>query len=315
MMHHPAAHHRRLPSGAGGGKVHCLVQPVPPLGAQRRQRPEVLHRAVGQCTQRQKGRIGRSHPFLLQPPAQSQRRHAVGLVLVILPLVQLIKGRLRNAPGQSQPLSPAPLHPGAELQGLRQQGALLRREQQVGHEIFKHGPRPAGKAKPAVLAGHHPAQPLPVPHRHLSPGHRQKTGLPGLAGQQIIAAVGKGVLLRVPADIEQLPFRVIQRAKSHLFRQFCRSLCKLRLFQLLQAGLQRQQRAAQVPAVHGGDIPGEQGLRRLRVVPVVQVPLPFFQLFYRVKLMGDQLQRPLPAGELQITRRQTGQQGQSDVGG
>ena len=83
--------------------------------------------------------------------------------------------------------------------------------------------------------------------------------------------------------------------------------------QFHQAGLQGQQMAGQVAAVHRRDIHGLQRLERLRVVPVVEMPLEALQFPHAVQGGAAALDQ-LAHGEIaEIVGRQVGQQGQADI--
>ena len=198
------------PRQAGGGEVGRLIEAEPPLQPQGAQPAQVAHRAFGGHGEGEEGGVGRHHQLLVQPPLQTQGLNAVGLVLISHPRVKGEKSRFRDPPGGVGPGPPALLGIDAEGQRLVHQGVLLTGQQQIGHEIFKHGPGPGGHAAVIVVPQQHPAQPAPVPGRDLSPGHGHVAGLPGLAGHQVIVAGGGTVPLRLPADEKQPAVGVVQ---------------------------------------------------------------------------------------------------------
>ena len=191
VVGHIGAHHLKglLPRQAGGGVVQGLVQPVPPLRPQIPQGPQVVPRPSRRQQQGQEGGVGGHHQLGVQIPPKPQGLHPVGLVLVVQGAVKGIKPRLRDPPGRSPP-GPAALGVEAEGQGLVHQAVGLHGQQEVGHKVLKHGARPGGHAAVSVLPRQHPAQLPPVAGIHLAPGHRQIAGLPGLAGHEVIPALG-----------------------------------------------------------------------------------------------------------------------------
>ena len=305
-----------LPAGqAGGGVVHRLVQAVAALQPHVPQAAQVAQGAAGGQQQRQKGGVGGDHQLCVQPPLQPQGLDAVGLVLVAQAGVEGAEARFGDAPGGFGLVPPALLGVDTEGQRLIQEGIGLAGHEEVGHEILEHGARPGGHAAVVVVPQQHPAQPPPVAGGDLSPGHRDKAGLPGLAGHQVVKAVGEPVLLHLIADGEQPPLPVEEGGAVHGAGQLLRPAGQHVLPPLVQPLPQGDETAPQIAAVYRRHIPGVEGGSGGCVVPVVQMALPLVQSLHRVQDVSDQLRRPLPGQQVQVRRRHHRQQGHTDVGG
>ena len=210
-MCHPALHRRPLPGGRAAlrGEVHCLEQTVAPGSTQVAQLFQVAHHRSWHQGQGEPGGVGGDDPVGLHLPLHSQRRDAVGLVPVVVAPVQDSVGGLGHSPGDA-PCRP-PIHLGAdgETESLVEQRSHRDGQEELGHEVFKHGARPGHH--PAVLPPSHqaPVQARPVLHRHVPSGHRHIAGQAGFAGHQVVASRRKFLIFTVVADIEQLPLIVV----------------------------------------------------------------------------------------------------------
>ena len=317
MVGHIGAHHLvvLMPGEPGGGVIHRLVQPVPALQAHVPQAAEVAQGAPGSQQQGQEGGVGGDHQLGVQPPLQPQCLNAVSLVLIVHAGVEGVESGFRNAPGAFGLIPPALLGIDTEGQGLIQEGIGLAGQQKVGHEILEHGARPGGHTAVVVVPQQHPAQPPPVAGGNLPLGHRDKAGLPGLAGHQVVEAVGEAVPLHLTADGEQPPLPVEEGSAVHGVGQGLRPPGQGSLSPLVQPLPQGDEAASQVAAVHRGHIPGAKGDQSGGVIPVVQVSVPLVQPLHRIQDVGDQLRGPLPGQDVQIGRRHHRQQGHADIGG
>ena len=317
VVGHIGADHLPLlsPGQAGGRVVHRLIQAVAALQPHIPQAAQVAQGAAGRQQQGQEGGVGGHHQLGVQPPLQPQGLDPVRLILVAHAGVKGVKAGFGDSPGPLCLIPPALLGVDAEGEGLVEEGVGLAGQEQIGHEVLKHGARPGGHAAVVVVSQEHSAQPPPVAGGNLPSGHRDKAGLSGLAGHQVIKAVCKPVPLHLIADGKQPPLPVEERGAVHGVRQRLGPSGQHILPPLVQPLPQSDETAPQVAAVHGGHIPGLERLCRGGVIPVVQVSLPLVQLFHGIQDMGYQLHRPLPGGEVQVGRRHSGQQGHADVGG
>ena len=239
----------------------------------------------------------------------------MGLVLVAQAGVEGIKAGFGDPP--RRPRAPPPLALLIEAKGQRlvDQAVGFHRQEQVGHKILEHGARPGDHALIIVIPRQHPAQPPPVARTHLSPGHCQVAGLPGLAGHQVIPALGVGLLFAVVADIEQPPLSVVKPGEVHAVGQRLRPPGQRILPPFVQSFPQGDQAGAQVARVHGGYIAGREGRGGSRVIPVVEMSVPLGQRLQRIQQMPDEGERLLPGAQIQVRRRQAAQQGHAGVGG
>ena len=317
VMGHPALHRRPLSGrrAALWGEVHRLEQAVASGGTQAAQLFQVAHHRSWHQGQGEPGGVGGDDPVGLHLPFHGQRWDAVGFVPIVVAPVQDSVGGLGHPPGDA-PCCP-PIHLGAdgETEGLVEQRPHRCWQEELGHEVFKHGARPGHH--PAVLPPPHqaPVQARPVLHRHVPSGHRHIAGQTGFAGHQVVASWRKCLLFAVVADIEQLPLVVVQGTERHgigqrlgLFRQLWIALLPQPLGQGDEAG-------AQVAAVHGGDEDRRQGLGGLDVIPVIEMPPPLGQFFDAVQHMPQQRRHLFLLCQSQLPGRQAAEQRHADVGG
>ena len=205
-MSHPALHRCPLSGGwaALRGEVHRLEQAVPASRTQVAQLFQVTHHRPRHQGQSEPGGVGGDDPIGLHLPFHSQRRNAVGFVPVVVAPVQDGVGGLGHPPGDA-PCRP-PIHLGAdgEAECLVEQRPHRSGQEELRHEVFKHGARPRHHS--AVLPPPHqaPVQARPVLHRHVPSGHGYIAGQAGFAGHQVVASWRKCLLLAVVADIKQL---------------------------------------------------------------------------------------------------------------
>ena len=115
-----------------------------------------------------------------------------------------------------------------------------------------------------------------------------------------------------------MPFFVIQRSELYLFLQApCgrRRRFRPRSLQLGKRLPQSDQAADKVAAVHRGDVPGRERAKGAGIVPVVEISLPLFQLFYRGKGAFRPVEHPLVVDQPEIPGGGDTQKIQPDVGG
>ena len=217
MVGHKGADHLNapLPPLAGRGEIQGLIKTVFPLGPHVPQQAQIAPRPPWRRQQRQKGGIGRDHQFTVQPPLEAQALDSVGLILVTEAGVEGVKAGLRGPPGGLGPGSPARLLQQAEGQGFIHQTIGLYGQEQLGHEILKHGPRPGGHPPIIPVPHQHPAQTPPVPGGDFPAGHGDIAGLPGLAGHQVIPPLGVLPPRNIVADIEEPPLPVVELGEPH----------------------------------------------------------------------------------------------------
>ena len=182
--------------------------------------------------------------------------------------VKGIEGALGNPPGLAG--EPAPfLHIEAEAGAFVEKACPKEWEKEHGHEVFKHGPRPAGKTAIAVLLELGAAQALPMAQRHLTAGEGNVACEHGLACHQIIPAARPALLFRVIADIEKLPPLIEQRRKVHGVEKSSEPFFQIRLAPAPEGRAGGDESGTEIAAVHGGDKARAQGPEGAGVVPVV----------------------------------------------
>ena len=259
MVGHVAFHDLRRGADALGCVVHRFEQAMFVRPAKLLHPFQVFRRRPGEEGQGQHGSIRRDDRAR-RFRAAGQSGQTEGAVLVI----QFgVKG---GVPAFAYAEGPVGMvaHLGADgVQGaFSQQRAGGQRQQEIGHQVFKHRAAPAQQRRPAACSRDGPVQPQPVLPFDLSRHDRQIGGQAGYAGQGVVVRGGGALFLRLPADVKQLGFPVVQRAEirqpgqrvqpggqvSVLFRQ---------LIQMISADLgAAKQTGGQVAAVHRGHEPG-----------------------------------------------------------
>ena len=134
----------------------------------------------------------------------------------------------------------------------------------------------------------------------------------GLGGQQIVVGGGEAVGVHVHADVEELPFGIVERREVHALRQRPQPVGECGVVQQRRAG---QGAGRQVAAVHRGDVAGRQRLAGVDVDPVEDVLPPLRRGLQRVHRAGDAVQTDLPVDDAQLRRRRAAQQVEAYVGG
>ncbi len=181
---------------------------------------EVLHSLDRGDVQGQQGGIGSNHQLFLKAAFQAEDRYAEGLVLIGLLHVEVGKGRFGNAPWHMVAAAVSNLHCHRFPGRLIEQRIVVGTLEQQWHQVFKHGPGPAEQHPAPADSAVRPTHREPVIQGDISPGDGQKTGKPGLAGQQVVIGVIKAVHRDVIADGEQLAPGFIEKAHVHAGRQF-----------------------------------------------------------------------------------------------
>ena len=275
---------------------------------------EVAQRAEGIQPQHQKAGIGRDDQIAVLSPLEGQSGASVGFIAIAEPGVEGVKGTLGDAPGAAR-ADTMLLHIEAEAAALIQETSPLIGKKELRHAVFEHGARPTGQTPIAVLLELAPAQPGPVPLRHVALGDGQETGQHGLTGHQVVPATPAPFFHRIVADIKQVACLVKEQRKAHGPQQLIDAFGLLDLAPGRQRLPQSEERGIEVPAVHSGEIGRRQGLETLGVVPVEEVPPMPGELLQRVQTVGDQRRCLRFLQQLHLHTAGQGQQGQTDVGG
>ena len=315
VVGHGAAHRlSAVAAAAAGGKVQGLDKAVTPQGTETLQTAEIFYRALRLGAEGQKAAVGRDHHVLFLPPLQGQGGTAVGLVAVAEGAVQREKGALGDAPGLAGK-DPALLGIETEAAALVQEAAPIEGQKQLGHQVFKHGARPAGKAPVAVLLQLGPAESAPVLFRHVPLGNGDVACQHGLACHQVVPAAGASLPGGVIADIEKATPPVVQRRKVHLLQNGAQTLRKLPLPQLLHGGGGHQQPRVQIAAVHGGDESRVQRQQGAGVVPIIIVSPAAGHPQKGLRQAADIFHALFALDQLHVHGRCRRGSGQADVGG
>ena len=314
VVRHPAAHSAGLfPQTSGGAVVQSLPEALFPPQPHSFQPPQILQGRLGTQGQRQEAAVRGNHIFLVHSGAQGQPGAAVGFVAVVHGGVQSAVSALRGSPGAvSRPL---PLDIEAEAGRLEEETVPVQGQEQIRHQVLKHGAGPAHH--PLVAAPGHlgAAQSPPVLRRDIAPGHRQIGGEPGLRAHEVVPGGGKPLLLQVVTDGKEPLPGVIEGAKVHGVRQCPGPLRQRGKAVFPQTAFQGDEAGAEVSTVNGGDILRRQGRKAAGVVPVVEVPVPAGQGFHAVQAVTDQRPRFPGAEKAQVRGGQDGEESQPDIGG
>ena len=298
------AHHQGGPAGTAVvcGLVKAHVAPP----AHIRHPLQVPRRRVRHYSQGQRRGVGRDHAA--HRVAQRQRLQAEGAVLVVHgPIEGMIPG-LRHAPGRAR----RDLRRHRRAVADPQQGQRRGAHQQLRHQVFKQRSAPGQQRRPLPHRGAQPPQPFPVARRDLAQQYGGVAEYARLGGQQIVVGGGEAVGVHVHADVEELPFGIVERREVHALRQRPQSIGERGVVQQRRAG---QGAGRQVAAVHRGDVAGRKRLAGVDVDPVEDVPPPLRRGLQRVQRAGDAVQADLPVDDAQLRRRRAAQQVKPDVGG
>ena len=320
MMRHMAAHDAHgLTLRARGGKIGGFKHAQRPLHPQRHEAQQVLKRALQIHGQGQEGGIGRDHIAALVR-VQRQAGQAEGLIEIVQIGVEGVIAAFAHAKHATAPAALLGLDNGVIHPVQQRAGHRGLKEQR--HEVFKHGSIVADECLRAT--GHariEPSQPVPVPHRYLPQHDGDKAEQPGFAGQQVVMTARGRVLKRMHANAEQVRLSVIEGVKTHALRQrvhtggqaviACAELGQQHAH-ILRTG---QQTSRQVAAVHRRNERRLQRLQCARIIPVVKMPLPLWQLFERNEGFFHAAGHFVRREQAQPFRRRQGTQVQADVGG
>ena len=122
---------------------------------------QIFKRRFGGYRQTEKRRIRRNHKLVSFRFAQSEQRHAVRLILIVLLFVKPIIAAFGNAERDMLFGGELPLTTHAVLQRFKAKRIFAAFQKKIGHEKFKHRPRPRERAGVAARARHHPARAHP----------------------------------------------------------------------------------------------------------------------------------------------------------
>ena len=215
VMGHIAAYDFPVGGAAAAGcEVQSLQETVAAPDTEALKAVEVAQRAEGIQPQHQKAGIGRDDQIAVLSPLEGQSGASVGFIAIAEPGVEGVKGTLGDAPGAAR-ADTMLLHIEAEAAALIQETSPLIGKKELRHAVFEHGARPTGQTPIAVLLELTPAQPGPVPLRHVALGDGQETGQHGLTGHQVVPATPAPFFHRIVADIKQLSCLVKKQREVH----------------------------------------------------------------------------------------------------
>ena len=261
--------------------IQCLKEAVCARHFQRFIPPEIGRRTARIHQQRQIRRIGRQYRFAVQSALQTQRLHAVRLILIVHLRVKGKKAALRNAVGHF-------LRCALFLAVKRKALAFIKQririafQQQRRHQILKHRAGPGGQAAVTVQPHHLPAKPVPMAHLHFPARHGNIGGQARLARQKIIVPLARPVMLHIPAQTEKVPFRIIKRRQTHFpckLSDTRRKALRALLPQLQKSLLQRNQAGGEIARIDRRHAARNHRQRVGGSIPVIEVAVPFFHAF------------------------------------
>jgi len=319
MVRHIAAHDGIfLPVDPLGAEIGGLIEAAAARHLHLLQLVEVFQRRLRLKRQQQKGGVRRDHQIVVQPSFQAELLHAVRLILIIELRVKRIKPALGNPPGDAFSTHPLLLAIGAKAHCLLAERAVVKREKQMRHIIFKHRARPGNRARIPPFAREHPAQRPPVLFGRLAAAYGIVAHHTRFAHQKVVIGAGKFPLLSVEADVKQPAARMIERREVALLQKPAHPVClvgKLRLLGgVFQQPLpQRGQTAKKIAAVHSGNIARLHDAQGSGIIPVVKVPVPFFQLFNAGEHPIDPLAEHGAVDKRKIPRGKRAEQSKADI--
>ena len=233
MVRHPGAdHHALRRSGRvrlvgvarlAGREVDRVVVAVSALDAELRQPREVADGRLRTDGQRERRGVGRDDEVVGQAALHAQSRDAERLVLIRLVTVDDAVGRFGDPPRHA--VLPAVLDLAAHhaLVGRVEQRLRKGFHEEYRHQVLEHRCAPRQQRGCAGHAHGRPAQPEPMPLRHVAARDGKEARQARFRGEQVVVrrieparlfGVGQPV-----ADREQLAGAVVQEAEMHLVGQ------------------------------------------------------------------------------------------------
>ena len=217
VMRHKAAHDGEvlLFLQAGGRKIDCLIKPISPLGAQRRQPRIVLFGSTGINHRSQRRGIGCDHPVLAEPAFQAKPRHPeIGILISHFQITGVVRG-FRYPPWHTKSCAIALLARNNQPVCLLQYRSRRCPHHQRWHQIFKHAARPGYQRRARTDRSGRAPQPEPVPRINIALGDGKQAGQPRLGCQKIIAVRVNPIGDQRKSDGQKLFIRLQQKAKLH----------------------------------------------------------------------------------------------------
>ena len=209
------------------------------------------------------------------------------LILIVLLFVKPIIAAFGNAERDMLFGGELPLTTHAVLQRFKAQRIFAAFQKKIGHEKFKHRPRPRERAGVAARARHHPRERAPVLFGHLPRSDGVIAHHPRFAHQKVIVSVAERVFFEVVTDIKQIPPPIVKRRKVARRPQSIHPGAHVPQFRALRGVFRkplgkRGQTTEKIAAVHGRNEPRRQRFERFGVIPVKQIPVPARQTFHAV---------------------------------
>ena len=308
---------------AAGGVVQRFDEAPGAACTQRLQPAQVGHGGARRDQRRQRGGVRGDHALVGRRAAQRQARHALRRVLVGQAAVGRGVGRFADAPGHPVPFCIGLLLLHGHAAGAGEGTALGFVQDQRRHQVLEHRARPRAQAHTLHRGLEGPAQRRPVRRRHVALGDGPQAGQPRFAGQQVVVALVELLLGDAPADVQQAPAGVVQEGEigglgdgAAACGQAVQMTAQCGLGWCLVAGRGHgQQVAAEVAAVHRGDIGRRQRLQRGGVGPVHEVATFAWQAVQRVQRELQPLRHLRRADPAKGARAGQRQQVHADVGG
>ena len=215
MVRHVAAHLFSVRAAAAPGReVQRLYISPAPVGPDIAQAAQIAHRGDRVDREGEKAAVWGDDHVAILPALEGEVGAAMRLIAVAQGGIERVERAFGYAPGLARKTA-ALLHIQAEAAALEDQACPVERQEQRGHEVFKHRPRPACKAAVAVLLQLCAAQGAPVPHRHIAFRDGDVACQHGFACHEVVPAAAPGIVHGVIADIEQAAHPVIERCEIH----------------------------------------------------------------------------------------------------
>ena len=208
-------------------------------------------------------------------------------ILIVLLFVKPIIAAFGNAERDMLFGGELPLTMNTVFERFKAQRIFAAFQKKIGHEKFKHRPRPRERAGVAARARHHPRERAPVLFGHLPRGDGVIAHHARFAHQKVIVRVAEHVFFEVITDIKQILPPIVKRRKVARCPQSVRPRAHVPQFRALRGVFRkpfgkRGQAAEKIAAVHGRNEPRRQRFERLGVIPVKQIPVPARQFFHAV---------------------------------
>ena len=170
----------------------------------------------------EEGSVRRNNIIVDKPPFKAQAGHSESLVLVVEVDVEIVICGFRKAPRPVLVFTVELLVFDDRVVGFIEKSVFIVFQNEVGHEVLEHCPRP-GRQNPETFGqGQGSSKPVPMLEGHLLFDYGKKAGLPCLRRHKVVVAVRQIVVLPVVSNRKQVYLLVVQGSEIRLLDDIVR---------------------------------------------------------------------------------------------